>query len=77
MGATTAEIIFHAHNDLVAAELRVLEQQRIGVHYHTWSAKPTLDGAIFEKGILQRMQFFSLCQTLDSRDFLATNRSDG
>ena len=47
MGAAAAEIVLHAHNNLLARERGIFEQQRIGVHYHARSAEAALQGAVF------------------------------
>ena len=76
MGAAAAEIVLHAHNNLLARERGIFEQQRIGVHYHARSAEAALQGAVFGECFLKRMQFIALSQSLDSRNLFAVNLSD-
>ena len=76
MGTAAAEVIFHAHYDLFAGQLRILEQQGIGIHNHAGCAESALDGAMFGEGILEWVQFVPLCQAFDGGDFFTLNSPD-
>src|SRR3990170_4708862 len=46
--------------------------------HHPGSAKTALQGVVVEKGLLNRMELFSLCQTFDGGDFgaIGLNREE-
>jgi hypothetical protein len=77
MGAAAAQVVFHAHNDLVARKLRILEQHRIGVHDHAWRTKAALNCAVFGKRVLQRMKLVAFRQALYRCNFFSANTADG
>jgi len=77
MSGAAAEILLHAFKDAGAREFGILQQQRIGVHYHAGRAEAALDGAKVDKSLLQRMKRVAFCQSLDRRNRCAANILDG
>lgn len=77
MGTAAAEVVVHAFNNIVAAGGRIFEQHCISIHQHARCAESALNGAVFEEGVLQGMEFVSLRQTFDGHHVLAVYIPDG
>ena len=52
MGATTAKIVVHPRNDLIAGRFWIRNQETIGLENHAGRAKPALKGIVLDKGPL-------------------------
>src|SRR4051812_36144807 len=70
IGAAAADIPLHVLEDLLAAGIRILLQQRYPGHDHPGRAVAALHGARLEKSFLQRMQPAVALETLDGDDRL-------
>ena len=76
MRTAAAEVALHTGEDLIAAELWILKQKGVGIHYHARSTESALDGAIFKKRLLQWVELVSACQSLNGRNFLSLDCPD-
>src|SRR6185295_10391727 len=60
-----ADVAAHVVLDLVGGGRRVLGQERDGGHDHPRRAEATLERAVLDEGLLDRMQRIALGQALD------------
>ena len=51
-----AQVAAHVSQDFFVGSVYILVKQRFRREDHAWCAKPTLEGEIVEKSLLQRMQ---------------------
>src|SRR5437660_6446726 len=71
MRAAAAEISIHLLDDRIARGVRLLLQQRPGVHDHARRAESALESAVLDERLLERMQLAVAFESFDRHDVLS------
>ena len=76
MRAATAQMRLERRDDRLARRMRLLVQQRMGREQHAGRAVATLQRAVVDEGLLQRVQPRARREALDRRDVLAGDAAE-